>query len=79
MTPNRIPTQTPMRAHVQPPAPDVVPTPPPQLPLPDPNAPPPEVIEPPMPGQDVPIVEPGRPQPMRKALRLTSRRDALRH
>ncbi|MEO8122827.1 MAG: hypothetical protein ABI633_02130 [Burkholderiales bacterium] len=53
-------------AHMPQPGPDVVPPLPP-LPLPpEPEQPPPDIIEPPKPGDDVPVVEPGRPKPTRQ-------------
>ncbi len=56
-----------VQAHVPPPIPDVIPTPQPPPPRPEPDVvPPPDIIEPPMPGKDVPVEEPGRPKPARK-------------
>lgn len=57
-------------AHMPQPGPEVVPPPSP-LPLPtEPDPPPPDIIEPPKPGEDVPIVEPGRPKPTRQRSNL---------
>jgi hypothetical protein len=62
----------PLRAHVPQPAPDVLPLPPSPQPALPPPPPPPEIIEPPLPGQNIPIDEPivpGDDLPLRAARR----------
>ena len=59
-----MPISIPVRAHVPPPAPGVVPNPPTPHPIDDPDVkPPPEIDDPPLPGEDVPVVEPPAPKP----------------
>ena len=56
----------PLKAHIPPPEPEVVPLPPTPHPVPPTSKPtdvPPEVIEPPMPGEHLPVFDPALPQP----------------
>ena len=56
----------PLKAHIPPPEPEVVPLPPTPHPVPPTSTPtdvPPEVIEPPMPGEHLPVFDPALPQP----------------